>query len=106
MRWRSVLHNVDSLPYNDRNYLLLYVPGLFLFPMATINLAPGTQYIAAIRRRRRFLYGISTMIVVAVVLVWAGLFIMNQASARSIQEAQGELSALERRIAEAGPDVE
>src|SRR5687768_15477566 len=31
---------------------------------------------------------------------------MNQALARSVQEAQGELSALERRIAEAGPDVE
>ena len=74
--------------------------------MATINLAPGTQYLTAIRRRRRFLYGLSAVVIALVVLIWATLFFMNQAAARNLQEAQGELSALERRIAEAGPDVE
>lgn len=74
--------------------------------MATINLAPGTQYIAAIRRRQRTLFSLSAGIIIAVVLVWAGLFLLNQAAEKNLLQTQGELSALERSLAEMGPDVE
>src|SRR5688572_11329830 len=74
--------------------------------MATINLAPGTQYLAGIRRRRRFLFMLSAGIIIVLLLVWGGL----EAAARSIEgklvSTQGELRTLERQIAEAGPDVD
>lgn len=73
--------------------------------MATINLAPGTQYLAAIRRRRRNLFMVAGGIVVIVVLVWGGLSLAVVSAQRALAAAQGELSSLERNIAEAGPDV-
>ncbi len=74
--------------------------------MATINLAPGTQYLATQRRRRTMLFGLSAGIVVTVGAVWIILFLLVQQQRDALAAAEQELAAAERKIAEAGPDVE
>lgn len=74
--------------------------------MATINLAPGTQYLAGIRRRRRFLFTLSAGIIVVLVLGWGTLEVAARSAEEKLVTHQGELRTLERQIVEAGPDVE
>ncbi|MEX1997901.1 MAG: hypothetical protein WEA04_04495 [Candidatus Andersenbacteria bacterium] len=73
--------------------------------MATINLAPGTAYLASIRRRRRALFSLSIGIVVLLVVMWGILAGLQSSAARALTRSQAQLQGLERRIIEAGDDV-
>lgn len=74
--------------------------------MATINLAPGTQYLAGIRRRRQSLFMLAGGVALATVVVWAGLFVWQQRAQQQFTEVQASVASIERRIVEAGPDVQ
>jgi len=67
--------------------------------MAQINLAPGTAFIAAARRRQRTLYVISAVSVLALVTIWGSLFLwesrvtqQRDAAAANLQKVKGELT--------------
>ncbi|MEX2055018.1 MAG: hypothetical protein WD972_02450 [Candidatus Andersenbacteria bacterium] len=74
--------------------------------MATINLAPGTQYLTALRRRRRWLFILSTVITIVVMLVGVGLWLYSERTERAITVVQEELRGVETQIAAMGPEVD
>lgn len=73
--------------------------------MADINLALGTQYIAAARRRRRNLYLLAGLIVL--LLMGAGLILYAWAAKveQQLLETQAELNSIEAEISRSGADV-
>lgn len=73
--------------------------------MATINLAPGAQYLTVVRRRRRALFAVTAAIIVVVLLVGAVLFWMERRATEGLALAMGQLQTLETKIAELGPEV-
>lgn len=73
--------------------------------MAQINLAPGSQYLSVVRRRRRILYILAALI--AVVTVSAGLLlkILVSQAEHEKQAVRQELYSVETRIAQASAEV-
>ncbi len=67
--------------------------------MANINLAPGSQYLAAARKRRRNLFGISILIFFLLCLVWAGLWYYNQRVHAEKEDYASKISAINLQIA-------
>lgn len=74
--------------------------------MATINLAPGTQYLAAARRRRRLLFSGTALLVIVLIIVGVVLELLTTAAARQLRLVEEELRGVETEIAALGPDVE
>lgn len=74
--------------------------------MATINLAPGAQYLAVIRRRRRFLFGTTSVVLLVTVLAWLGAYVYVKSIEGQIAGAQTELQDLETRLAALKPDLD
>lgn len=74
--------------------------------MATINLAPGAQYLASIRRRRRFLIGLTTAIFLVTTLTWLGAYLYVKSIEGNIARAQTELQQLETQLAALKPDLD
>lgn len=74
--------------------------------MPSINLAPGTQYIVAARKRRRNLFVLSTGIVLVMVLVWTGLFVYRQQLQRTQDELATRLRSIEIEIAKLEEEAE
>lgn len=74
--------------------------------MATINLAPGAQYLASIRRRRRFLISLSTAVFVVTALAWLGAYLYLQSVEGNIAATQTRLQNLETQLAALQPDIE
>lgn len=62
--------------------------------MAQINLAPGTMFIAAARRRQRTLYVGSVVIVVILLAVWLSLFVWE----RNLQQRRDTAAASLQKI--------
>lgn len=73
--------------------------------MATINLAPGTQYLASVRRRRRMIFSASAIVVLVAGVVWLGAFLYSSSLAKEITQGQANVSSLDTKIAAVGPDV-
>lgn len=71
--------------------------------MATINLAPGSQFVAIVRRRRRQLYLLTAVVAVVIVVAWAGLTFARSRADRELATTTEELRALEVKIAELEP---
>lgn len=74
--------------------------------MPSINLAPGTQYIVAARKRRRNLFALSTAIVLVLVLVWTGLFVYKQQLEGTSEQLASRLRSIEIEIAKLETEAE
>jgi len=74
--------------------------------MAQINLAPGTQFIAAARRRRRALYASGTLLLILIGVIWGGLFVWVQGAEEELQAEAVALQKLEAEITRAGDTVD
>ena len=74
--------------------------------MAQINLAPGTQFIAAARRRRRALYLTGILLLLLVGVVWGGLYAWSGNLDEELQTQTVALEKLEAEITRAGETVD
>ncbi len=66
--------------------------------MPSINLAPGTQYVIAARKRRRRLYGISLLIVVVFAVGWMLMYGYVLSLRNTSEDIQGQLASANQRI--------
>ncbi len=66
--------------------------------MPSINLAPGTEYIIAARRRRQRLYIISIVIVVIFAIGYGILFFVNQSFANQDEALKGNIQTVDAQI--------
>ena len=73
--------------------------------MPSINLAPGTQYIIAARKRRARLYVIAGVIVLVFLLGWGGLFAYKQSLVQQQDKVQQEITNADGRIEELKEDA-
>lgn len=73
--------------------------------MPSINLAPGTEYIIAARKRRQRLYAISFAIIALFVVVYGILFFMKQSLMRTNEALAGNLAIVNQQIDSAKNDV-
>lgn len=73
--------------------------------MAQINLAPGSQYLIVVRRRRRMIYGIAVVVAIATVIAGVVLQIMVSSARSELQKVSQQVSAVETEIAEASEDI-
>jgi Tfp pilus assembly protein PilN len=70
--------------------------------MAEINLAPGSEYLGLIRRRRRRTYLLATLLAVAVAATWGGLFVFQQRLTEEKRDISRRLSAVEAEVTRLG----
>lgn len=73
--------------------------------MAQINLAPGSQYLIVVRRRRRMIYGLAAVLAVALIIAGVVLQIMLSSANRDLQSTQQSLQSVETKIAQASEEV-
>ncbi len=73
--------------------------------MAQINLAPNSQYMLATRRRRRVLYSLTAILVVAAVVVGFVLSVLVSSVDTKVETVRAELSSIETEIASASDKV-
>lgn len=73
--------------------------------MTQINLAPGTQYIAAARRRRQALYLMSGAMLVVLLVVWLVFFFWQKSVDAKVTAGTADLQKLEVEIKQAGDAV-
>ncbi len=73
--------------------------------MATINLAPGTQFIITARRRRRRLYLMALGIAVIFSLIWLGLVLYARHLQQSLDAVNSQLRQVQLEIAKLEPDA-
>src|SRR3989344_3645853 len=66
--------------------------------MPSINLAPGTQYIIAARKRRVRLYGIAVLVVFLFAASWAALFAYHQALSVNNKEIETKIKTANAQI--------
>ncbi len=74
--------------------------------MAQINLAPGTQLIAAARRRRRSLYMSGFLLLLLVGVIWSGLWVWENNVTQELEGNTVALQKLEAEITRAGDTVQ
>jgi len=67
--------------------------------MAQINLAPGTQYAVAARKRRLKMYGLTALVVVIMVAVIGVLWMWQTSISQQLEEVEGNLRAVNSEIA-------
>ncbi|MEK7556797.1 MAG: hypothetical protein AAB538_02355 [Patescibacteria group bacterium] len=70
--------------------------------MAEINLAPGSEYLGLVRKRRRRVYAWTFLIAAAVAVVWGGLFVYQQQLIQKKREVDRRLAAVEAEITRLG----
>lgn len=68
--------------------------------MATINLAPETQYLLEQKKRQRLLFLAAAGIVILLLLVWGALTVTRSYVRGQLQAVQAEITAVETKIAE------
>lgn len=73
--------------------------------MAQINLAPGSQYIAIVRRRRRMLYVTAGLVAISAIIAGIVLSILVARAEKTEQSLNQELQSVESRIAQASEEV-
>jgi Tfp pilus assembly protein PilN len=73
--------------------------------MATINLAPGTQFIVAARKRRRRLYLMSVAIAGVFALIWFGLYFYTRQLRENLEHANADLRGIQIEINKLEPDA-
>jgi Tfp pilus assembly protein PilN len=73
--------------------------------MAQINLAPGSQYLMVVRRRRRMIYGLAFVLAVAMFITGVVLKIMVSSANRDLQSNRQELQSVEAQISQASEEV-
>lgn len=73
--------------------------------MAEINLAPGTEYVALARKRRQRVYGIAVVLLIAIGVVWGGLFLVQQRLEQNKREVQSGLAGVEAEITRLGDEA-
>lgn len=73
--------------------------------MAQINLAPGTAFIAAARRRQRALYMVSAIAAIVLVAIWVGLFLWEKNVTTQRDAASASLQKVTAEISRAGEGV-
>jgi Tfp pilus assembly protein PilN len=66
--------------------------------MPSINLAPGTQYIIAARKRRVRLYGIAVITVIVFVGAWGALYVYHQSLLKSDADVQTKIQTANAQI--------
>jgi Tfp pilus assembly protein PilN len=71
--------------------------------MATVNLVPSTQYLAAARSRRSFLLLSAAGIVVVLALAWGALLLWGSMVDKQLADAEGRTNALQTKLAAAEP---
>lgn len=74
--------------------------------MAEINLAPGTEYLAQARRRRRRVFSIAALIALLMLAAWGGLFLFRSSLQRQQRDLDSQLSAVEAEILRLGEQAE
>ncbi|MBI3255957.1 MAG: PilN domain-containing protein [Candidatus Andersenbacteria bacterium] len=72
----------------------------------TINLAPGTQHIIALRARRQRLFMASAIIAAAILLVWGGLYIYQQQLLARQKDVASRVQAVNSEIANLDTDAQ
>lgn len=70
--------------------------------VAEINLAPGTEYLGVLQRRRRRVYVWTFLIAIIVAVIWGGLFIYQQQLIQEKRDVDRRLSAVEAEITRLG----
>jgi Tfp pilus assembly protein PilN len=73
--------------------------------MAQINLAPGSQYVAVVRRRRRVLYGIAGGLAAVAIFTAVAVSVMVRSSESAEQSLREELKGVETQIAAASEEA-
>lgn len=73
--------------------------------MAQINLAPGTQYILATKRRRRNLYLLSLLVAIIVIAAWGAVVLLEQRSRASLNAVNANIKSLDTEIARLNADA-
>lgn len=73
--------------------------------MATINLAPGTQYIVAIRKRRRRLFAASAIVVILAAVAWGALGLISAQTIKAKEIVDNQARNLNVTIAQAQSDA-
>ncbi len=66
--------------------------------MPSINLAPGTQYIIAARKRRVRLYGIAVLVVFLFAAAWAALYAYHQALSANNEDIETKIKTANAQI--------
>lgn len=74
--------------------------------MATINLAPGTQYLALVRKRRRRLFLISFLLMIVLGGTWLGLLAYRNSLKTTERNLVDQLNRVETEIARLGSEGE
>ncbi|MEO6077993.1 MAG: PilN domain-containing protein [Candidatus Andersenbacteria bacterium] len=73
--------------------------------MPSINLAPGTEYIIAARRRRQRLYGISVAVVLLFAIGYGVLFFIQQSLTNQNEALKTDIQALDAKIQSSKTDA-
>lgn len=66
--------------------------------MPSINLAPGTQYIIAARKRRVRLYGTALLVVFVFAAAWAALYAYHQALSKNNEDIETKIKTASAQI--------
>jgi len=67
--------------------------------MATVNLAPNTEYLLVARRRQRSIFTIVAIVAVILLVVWFIIFSLQSSLDNQIEDSRGRLRAIESEIA-------
>lgn len=73
--------------------------------MANINLAPGTQFVALARKRRRRLFLVSFVLLVLLGGVWLGLVAFKGQAEAAQTQVEARLNTVQTEIAKLGSEV-
>lgn len=74
--------------------------------MPQINLAPGTQYIVAAKRRRTMVYMASLVIIAAVLIAWGVVVIVEKTYENKLAAVKSDTVNVDTEIARLSTDVE
>lgn len=74
--------------------------------MAAINLAPGTEYLALARKRKRHLYVVTGALAIVLLGIWGGLFMFRQQVKGQEQEVDRRIAAIEAEITRLGEEAD
>lgn len=67
--------------------------------MPSVNLAPGTQYAIAARKRRIRLFVVAVIVLIVVAIAWVGLFLYESQLKTQVRGVQEQLSNVQAELA-------